>query len=236
VKTLLIAHRGAQEIVPENTLTAFQLAIKNGFRAIECDVQLTKDGHLVIIHDETVNRTTDGKGWVSQLTWSEIEALHVMPDERIPSLSKAFYTVVVAHKRKFIVEIKADSPLHSKQVAAKLALFIRRVNKKYYKYIEVHSFWYEALKEFKAACPAIVTGAIINGGFEGKQIVAIAKDTGANGVSLGYEFLSNRVVRECHKAGLFVDTWAISDGTVLHRIRPLGINAVVENFTGKIIR
>lgn len=232
MKTLLIAHRGAQQILPENTLSAFNLAIKEGFKAVECDVQLSKDGHLVIIHDETVNRTTDGKGWVSQLTWSEIEALHIEPNERIPSLSKTFYTVVVAKKRKLIIEIKADSPLHSKQVAAKLAIFLSRISKKYYKYIEVHSFWYDALREFKDACPAIITGAIINGGFTGEQVIQIAKDINADGVSLGYEFLSNKIVRQCHKARLFVDTWAISDGTVLHRVRPFGVNAVVENFIG----
>jgi len=236
VKTLYIAHRGAQEIVPENTLTAFRLAIKNGFKAIECDVQLTRDGRLVVIHDETIDRTTDGKGWVSRLTWSEIEALHILPDERIPSLSNTFYTVVMAHRCKLIIEIKSDSALHSKQVAAKLAHFVNRIPNKYYKYIEVHSFWYEALKEFKAACSTITTGAIINGGFTGEQIVTIAQDTNADGVSLGYEFLSNKVVRECHRAKLFVDTWAVSDGTVLHRIRPFGVNAVVENFIGTAIR
>lgn len=219
-------------ILPENTLSAFTLAIKNGFRAIECDVQLTKDGHLVIMHDETVDRTTDGKGWVSQLSRSEIESLHIEPNERVPSLSKAFFTVVVANKRKLIIEIKADSPLRSKQVATKLALFLKRVSRRYYKYIEVHSFWYDALKEFKTACPAITTGAIINGGFTSEQIIHIANDTKSNGVSLGYEFLSNKVVRQCHKAGLFVDTWAISDGTIMRRIRPFGINAVVENFVG----
>ena len=228
----MVAHRGAQLVAPENTLTAFKLAIKKGFHALECDVQLTKDGHLVVIHDETVDRTTSGTGWVSKLTKEHIDGLHCADGEHIPSIHEVYYLVILHAKRKLIIEIKADTELHSKQVAIALAKFINRTPVKYRYLMEVHSFWYEALIEFKKQCPSVVTAAIINGGFDSHMIVDIALKTGASGVSLGYEFISPKIVRTCHKSNLFVDTWAISDATVLKRLRPFGINAMVENFTG----
>ncbi len=236
MNTVMIAHRGAQLIAPENTLTAFKLAVRKGFRALECDVQLTKDGHLVVIHDETVDRTTDGVGWVSQLEQSKISKLSIGGIEHIPSLQAVFYEVVVKSKRKLIIELKADTHLHALKTATALASFLNKIPPRYRKLIEVHSFWYEALKMFTRDCPAVTTAAIINGGFTGEQIVNLAHDAEASGVSLGYEFISPKVVRQCHAAKLFVDTWAISDGTVMKRLRPFGINAVVENFTGTLIK
>jgi len=235
MKTVMVAHRGAQQVAPENTLTAFKLAIKTGFKAVECDVQLSKDGHLVIIHDETVDRTSDGVGWVSQLTRDQIKQLTIGDTEHIPSLREVYYLVVVQAKRRLILEIKADTELHANKTAQALVRFIGHIPRKNRRFIEVHSFWYSALKYFKAHCPTITTAAIINGGFDGEQIISIAQDTASNGVSLGYEFLSAKIVRQCHHSRLFVDTWAISDGTVLRRLRPFGLNAVVENFSGKTI-
>jgi len=236
MKTIMVAHRGAQLIAPENTITAFRFAMKKGFKAIECDVQLTKDGRLVIIHDETVDRTTNGKGWVSTLTANQISGLSIEGTEHIPFLDEVINEVVTRNKAKLIIEIKADTPLHSKKVASALAHYINKLPNETCLYIEVHSFWYEALRLFTIMSPSIVTAAIINGGFTGEEIVSIAASTHSNGVSLGYEFLSSKTVRQCHKSKLFVDTWAIPDGTVLKRLKPMSVNAVVENFTGRMIR
>ena len=71
----LCAHRGASDTHPENTLAAFREAVRVGAHQIECDVQFSKDGHLVIMHDDTVDRTTDGKGKISDLTLAEIKKL-----------------------------------------------------------------------------------------------------------------------------------------------------------------
>ncbi|HOV32965.1 MAG TPA: glycerophosphodiester phosphodiesterase family protein [Candidatus Hydrogenedens sp.] len=73
--TYVCAHRGDVKNAPENTLPAFQLAVKKGVQMIEFDVQMTKDGHLIIMHDSTVNRTTNGQGKVSELTSEEIYKL-----------------------------------------------------------------------------------------------------------------------------------------------------------------
>ncbi len=75
-KPMIFAHRGASKYAPENTVEAFQLAANHGPEAIELDVKLTVDNQAVVIHDKTVDRTTDGIGQVNQLTLAEIKKLN----------------------------------------------------------------------------------------------------------------------------------------------------------------
>lgn len=77
-KTKIFAHRGASGYAPENTLEAFALAITQGADGIELDVQLTKDGIPVVIHDETIDRVTEKTGWVKDYTLNELKELTVL--------------------------------------------------------------------------------------------------------------------------------------------------------------
>ncbi len=97
--SIIIAHRGLDETYPENTLTAFKAALEKGM-AIEIDVRGTKDDELIVLHDETVDRTTDGEGRVDQMTLAEIKALDAgswrgeeFAGERIPTLMETFDVV-----------------------------------------------------------------------------------------------------------------------------------------------
>jgi glycerophosphoryl diester phosphodiesterase len=92
----ICAHRGAMDTHPENTLAAFHEAVRLGAHMIEIDVRMTKDGHLVILHDETVDRTTNGKGRISTLTIDEVKHLDAgnwkseeFAGEKIPTLGEA---------------------------------------------------------------------------------------------------------------------------------------------------
>jgi glycerophosphoryl diester phosphodiesterase len=89
-KVLNIAHRGASAFRPENTMEAFMEAITLGADIIEMDVRQTADGHLVLLHDETVDRTTDGTGAVSELTLKQVKALDAGMGTRIPTLEEVF--------------------------------------------------------------------------------------------------------------------------------------------------
>jgi glycerophosphoryl diester phosphodiesterase len=92
----ICAHRGAMDTHPENTLAAFREAVRLGAHMIELDVRMTKDGHLAILHDETVDRTTNGKGKISELTIDEVKQLDAgswkseeFAEEKIPTLKEA---------------------------------------------------------------------------------------------------------------------------------------------------
>ena len=78
MKNILVwAHRGASGIMPENTLPAFEKAVELGADGVELDIQMTADGEIVVIHDEMVDRTSDGKGWVKEYTLEDLRKLDV---------------------------------------------------------------------------------------------------------------------------------------------------------------
>ncbi len=98
-KPTIFAHRGSSAYAPENTLEAFEVAIQQGADAIELDAKLTRDGHVVVIHDQTLERTTSGKGKVEELTLKEIQALDAgsyfdpcFHTSRVPSLEEVLAT------------------------------------------------------------------------------------------------------------------------------------------------
>ncbi|ADG05153.1 glycerophosphodiester phosphodiesterase [Kyrpidia tusciae] len=100
VEVRVWAHRGASAETPENTLAAFRRAVEIGVGGIELDVQLTRDGVPVVLHDPTLERTTDGRGWVGDWTWSELRRLDAgawfhprFAGERIPTLAEALVAI-----------------------------------------------------------------------------------------------------------------------------------------------
>src|SRR5438270_9435891 len=86
MQQFIYAHRGASGYAPENTLKAFKLAVDKGADGIECDVQLTKDNELVVIHDPILDRTTNGTGWVRDFTLKELRTLDAGDGQKIPTL------------------------------------------------------------------------------------------------------------------------------------------------------
>lgn len=111
----IIGHRGARNEAPENTIAGFTYAVELGLQAVELDVRLARDGQLVVIHDATVDRTTDRNGRVGDFTAPELggmdaRAAHPEWPERcgIPTLTDVLD--VVGHLPRLLVEIKADRP------------------------------------------------------------------------------------------------------------------------------
>ena len=112
--SMILAHRGASAYAPENTLEAFRLALEMGADGFELDVHLSKDGHLVVIHDESVNRTTNGTGEVRDLTLAELKALDACNGKeayrgaKIPTLEEVFELIKDTH-HIVNVELKTDN-------------------------------------------------------------------------------------------------------------------------------
>ncbi len=113
--TWAIAHRGASDKYPENTLIAFERALELQAEAVECDVHLSADGEVVVIHDPTVDRTTDGRGEVAAMTLEELRRLDAgvrkhprFAGQRIPTLSEVLE--VVRGRAQVFIELKGTSP------------------------------------------------------------------------------------------------------------------------------
>ena len=102
-------------------------------------------------------------------------------------------------------------------------------------YMEVHSEWPEALKLYKRQCPYVTTAVIVNETISLKQIIALARLTQSDGVSLAQEAISDDIVRRLHTCKLFIDAWSDTAKTA-RRLRPFGVTAIAENLTGKVLR
>jgi glycerophosphoryl diester phosphodiesterase len=105
----IFAHRGASAYAPENTMAAFKLALDQGADAIEMDAKLSADGHVIVMHDDTVNRTTDGSGSVKSLTLADLLSLDtgskfppLFKSEKVPSLQQVFETF----GRKIFIDVE----------------------------------------------------------------------------------------------------------------------------------
>lgn len=112
------AHRGCSQMYPENTLLAFEKAAAiNGLEGIELDIQLTKDGELVVIHDERVDRTTEGTGFVRDYTLAELKRLHVYadmnPGQRIPTMRETLDLLEPAMRKGLRLNIELKNSVYS---------------------------------------------------------------------------------------------------------------------------
>ncbi len=163
----VVAHRGASDYAPENTMAAFRKAVELDADYIELDVQLSRDGRLVVMHDRTVNRTTDGSGPVRSLTFQELRALDAgswfgasYRGERIPSLEEVLDAF--AGKIGLIIELK--QPAVSPDIERKLAyaLLKRQLDWPADPGIIVQSFDAESLKEVKTLLPHIPVAVLVS--------------------------------------------------------------------------
>ena len=161
-KPLIIAHRGASGLAPENTMAAFKKAYDTGVSMIELDVQKTKDGHLVIMHDDTVDRTTNGKGKIEDLTLEEIKKLDAgswfsseYTGEKIPTLGE----VLEWAKDKIKVDIEVKDYKQYRSMESELNSIIEENNAG--KNVMVTSFSKDVLKRIKENNPELKTGLLV---------------------------------------------------------------------------
>jgi glycerophosphoryl diester phosphodiesterase len=156
---IIIAHRGASAHAPENTLQAFELAIKKGAKIIELDVHLTNDQQLVVIHDDSVERTTNGRGTVVNLTLEQIQKLDAGQGQVVPTLAQVVDFVA---KRAIInIELKGSGTANS---VARLISDYHRRGWQFSNFL-VSSFDHDALVEFHEFLPQVKLGKLFEFGF-----------------------------------------------------------------------
>jgi len=148
---LKVGHRGASKYEPENTILSFKKAFKMGADAVEFDVRQTKDGKIIVMHDKSVDRTTNGFGLVNEMTLREIRKLDAGNGEKVPTLKEAL-SIVKKNKGTCLVEIK------EKGIEEKVLKEIKKL--KMEKNVIITSFYTQSLKRVKELNPKIETGLI----------------------------------------------------------------------------
>ena len=183
----VIGHRGACYYKPENTLASFKYALKLRCPYLECDVRLTKDKQVILIHDKTLERTTDGKGLVKNYTLRELKKLNAGNDEKIPTLQELIN--LIKYKSKLVIELKKARNI------VKETFKIIKKNKIENKVLIV-SFHSSYLRKIKKLNPEIKTGLI------SRRTLLVIKRTKlckADLIGIYYKFVNKSLINKIHK-------------------------------------
>jgi glycerophosphoryl diester phosphodiesterase len=213
----IMGHRGAAAYEPENTLRSIRTALAMGAAAVEVDVQLTRDGELAVIHDGTVDRTTNGKGPVRDFTLAELKGLDAGRGEAIPSLAEV--AAEVAGKAHLVIEVK-----HPEAAPALLKFFQSR---DIFQQAHVISFWHPVVKAMKAREPRLRTGVLLVGC--PADPVGLAQAALAEALVLHYGYVTPDLVSAAHAAGLLVYIWNIDDVETLKPYLAMNLDGIGSN-------
>lgn len=223
---MIIAHRGASGYEPENTLRSFKKAVDMQVAMIELDVYVCKTGEVVVIHDDTIDRTTNGKGSVHQLTLEKLQQYDAGKGEHIPLLSQVFDTI----NRKAIIDIEIKDPKAVKPVADLITYYVGHKGWAYTDFI-VSSFDCSAICEFKSHCAQVKTGMI----FERPKsnYLAIIKQAGAHYAIVDYPSITAELVKDVHhpdNKGIQLFAYTLNDAASIKKITALGVDGIITNY------
>lgn len=226
---LKIAHRGVPLLAPENTMAAFRLAVQLGADGIECDIQRTKDGHLVVIHDDSVDRTTAGAGKVRDMTLAELSRLDAgikyspqFAGEAVPSLDDLLSW---ASARMIIdIEIKGGSTIYP-GIEEQLLEMLRR--HRAFDRVLISSFDHHALREMRRAQPRLRTGMLYCG--QPVDPFSMARWCSATAIHPEHDFLTPELIRAAHAGGFAVWAWTVDDVETAAKLCDWGVDAIISN-------
>ena len=214
---ILTGHRGAAALEPENTLLSMQKAIDLGVDQIEIDVHLTRDQHLVVIHDTTVDRTTDGQGAVADFTLAEIKQLDAGKGERIPTLQEVIDLV----RGKVVLQIELKGP----DTAEPVVRTVERNNME--SEVLLTSFVHERLREARQLNPSLALSALWSQPPDDACEQAI--DMGAEAIHILHPNIDAQLVQKAHAHGLMIRAWNPDTVEEIQRVIDLGVDAVGSN-------
>lgn len=230
------AHRGASARQPENTLAAFSAAMAAGADGVEFDVQLSADGVPVVIHDEKVERTHNGSGWVSDYPLAELQALRSRQKKnadhvttRIPTLAEVL-DLLVAGTQKINIELKNSVKAYKgleRQVLAQIA------ERKLGGRVVLSSFNHYSLRKLAGLGVRSTLGALFGEPLFRPWKYAQKLGVGALHPPCSRPTLSAKLVRRCHESGLKVHLWTVNDRADLEWAARHGVDAVITDTPAK---
>jgi glycerophosphoryl diester phosphodiesterase len=221
-RPLLGGHRGNPAEHPENTMRSFRSAIAGGCDLIECDVHLSSDGRLVVIHDHTLDRTTNGSGLVRDYTAAELRRLDAGEGEKIPLLQEVIELAL--GKVGLVIEIKQVPPLYP-GLEEKLMNMLRQLGA--VPECAVVSFNHMAIHQIKKLEPTLQLGILE--GARPMDPARLLREAGADVYSPHWGAADPQVVSEVHGAGGAVAVWPVDDETAIAWCRYCKPDAIFSN-------
>jgi len=232
---IVVGHRGAAGLAPENTLPGFLHAYSLGLRLLELDVRLTRDGRAVCFHDDRLDRLTAAVGPVSAWDWEPLAALPVLPgafdgayaDARIPLLETVLSAV--PHDCRFLVELKADPERPDELVAATLEIL---QSSGALDRCRVISFEQELLERVRALGDFPL--GVIVGGRDGAALLPRARAVGAVAVHPHHSLVDPDLIAAARSGGFQLNTWTVNSREEYDRLASLGVDEVTTDFPDRL--
>lgn len=227
----IFAHRGASAYAPENTLEAFQLAMNQGADGIELDVQLTKDGELVVIHDETIDRVSDEKGAVRDYTLEELKKISVSnhfeqyPDVKIPTLREVL-ELVKPGTMEINIELKTGIFWYP-EIERKVLELVKEEGME--DRIIYSSFNHYSVQKIKELSPEAETAYLI--GDVMLDVAAYTKNTGIKGLHPAlFHVKMADFLKEYKESGIALRVWTVNEKDQIRWLIDEGVDAVITNY------
>jgi glycerophosphoryl diester phosphodiesterase len=240
---LVIAHRGNSAAAPEQTLAAFEQAVELGADMIEADVRRSSDGRLVLLHDATLDRTTNGHGRVDAATFDDLRRLDAgawfdvgqFAGQRIPALDELF-ELAEAEGIGLCLEVKGDTAEDHASVAQEVARELGRRDR-----LDA-----DVLASFDHRCLALAAAAVPGlrsapdrlperGLADGRALVEQAEAIGARIIQHHHEDLTGAAVDEAHRAGVALWAWPPETAREIERVAKMGVDAVMGDDVALIV-
>ena len=222
-----IGHRGAKGHEPENTIIGFQKAIDLHVDRIELDVHLSSDNELMVIHDETIDRTTDGQGLVSSFSLPELKRFKIEKIHNIPTLTEVLNLI----DQKCDINIELKSFESADYVVALIEKYVNEKNWKYDRFI-VSSFDWNALQQVAFLNADIPIGVLTETDLD--LAFAFAKFIRAKSIHPYFHLLTKENTTQLQQKGFQVFPWTINEIEDIKRIKTYQVDGIISDFPDRL--
>jgi len=224
----VVGHRGASGHAPENTLASFALAAEMGADAVECDVHLSADGVPIVIHDDSLERTTSGRARVTARTRAVLKSPDAVRGQTIPTLAELL--AWCRDRVPLSIEIK-NGPIYHRGLPDRVVDLVREhgmVDR-----TSVISFDHFAIRRVKELEPRLAVGALLAARpIDGP---AIARAAMADALLPHWGFATPDLVEAAHAAGLAVSVWTVNEEAALRTVVDAGVDAIATDYPDRIL-
>ena len=226
-KLFCFGHRGAAGHEPENTLRSVRKALELGADGIEVDVHWA-DGHLVVIHDDTLDRTTNGSGDVTDKSFTYLRSLDAGRGERIPTLEEVFDTV----NRQAVINVEFKGPDTAPAVVRLIDRYVQERGWRYEDFL-VSAFDHTQIQTAKKLQPKIRVGVL--SGKVRPGLAALAEEMGAWSLHPGRRYVTPELVDDAHRRGLKVYVYTINQPAAIAAMATSGVDGVFTDFPERVV-
>ncbi len=223
------AHRGASQYAPENTLPAFYLGLLQGANGIETDVQLTQDGHLILFHDDTLDRVSNGSGPVAKQTLHELQQLKICENA-----ATGFYGTIPTYREflqhfaqydiRFAIELKGpDTEAQTLALSQAFGIMPRTT---------FTSFSFDRIRKMKELCPTARVGWLVHD--PSTEDIDALLSIGGEEIAPRADCITAEKLAYWRSRGLGVRAWGVKNTVLMEQLCALGVDGMTVNFPDRL--